>query len=324
MSSTRFAASIFTATAIAFAIAAPAAAQEFTKPVRIVVPYAPGGTSDTLARIISGPLGEAIGQPVVVENKPGAAGNLGADQVAKAAKDGHTYLLADVGSLSTAPALFPQLTYKLSDLAPVTMVMFSPYVLAVNSELPVKNVAELIDYAKANPGKLPVANSGVGGVNHIVAVAIAKDLGIEWKTVPYRGGSAASQAVVSGESKAIFNGATATLPFVTNGQLRGLAVSGDERIASVKDIPTFAEAKLPHADVGSWQGMLATAGSPDALVQKVNTAVNEILKRPDVVARIKEQGGRVVGGPSADLGKWLTTSTETWGKVIAENGIKAQ
>ncbi|WP_034852281.1 Bug family tripartite tricarboxylate transporter substrate binding protein [Inquilinus limosus] len=303
----------------------PVAAQDFQRTVRIIVPYAPGGTSDTLARIIAPQLSEAIGQTVVVENKPGAAGNIGADAVAKADPDAHTLLLADVGSIATAPGLFPDLSYDpLKDLAPVGMIMFVPYVLAVNKDLPVNTAAELVDYAKANPGKLAVANSGIGGVNHITAVAMAKELGIQWKTVPYRGGSAATQAVVSGESKVIINGATATLPFVANGQLRGIAVTGKDRIASAPDIPTFIEAKLPSADVGSWQGLLTTAGSPPALVDKLNQALGEILKKPEVVERIAQQGGRVVAGPPADLGTWLATNTEAWGKVIADAGIKAE
>ena len=262
---------------------------------------------------------------MVVENKPGAAGNIGADAVAKADPDAHTLLLADVGSIATAPGLFSDLSYDpLKDLAPVGMIMFVPYVLAVNKDLPVNTAAELVDYAKANPGKLAVANSGIGGVNHITAVAMAKDLGIQWKTVPYRGGSAATQAVVSGESKVIINGATATLPFVANGQLRGIAVTGQDRIASAPDIPTFTEAKLPSADVGSWQGLLTTAGSPPALVDKLNTALGEILKKPEVAERIAQQGGRVVAGPPADLGSWLATNTEAWGKVIADAGIKGE
>ncbi|MGO4127373.1 Bug family tripartite tricarboxylate transporter substrate binding protein [Inquilinus sp. YAF38] len=305
--------------------AGSASAQNFERTVRIVVPYAPGGTSDTLARIIAPQLSEAIGQTVVVENKPGAAGNIGADAVAKADPDGHTLLLADVGSIATAPGLFSDLSYDpLKDLAPVGMIMFVPYVLAVNKDLPVNTAAELVDYAKANPGKLAVANSGIGGVNHITAVAMAKDLGIQWKTVPYRGGSAATQAVVSGESKVIINGATATLPFVANGQLRGIAVTGTDRIASAPDIPTFTEAKLPAADVGSWQGLLTTAGSPPALVDKLNQALGEILKKPEVAERIAQQGGRVVAGPPADLGSWLATNTEAWGKVIADAGIKGE
>lgn len=302
-----------------------AVAQEFKRTVRIIVPFAPGGTSDTLARVIAPKLSEAIGQTVVVENKPGAAGNIGVDAVAKADKDGHTFVLTDVGFVATAPSLFSDLAYKpAEDLAPVGMIMFSPYVLAVNPKLAVNNVADLIAYSKANPGKLPVANSGVGGVNHITAVSIAKQLGIQWKAVAYRGGSAASQAVVSGESQAIFNGATATLPFVANAQLKGLAVSGTERIASAPDIPTFAEAGLPHADVGSWQGLLTTAGSPPELIAKVNTALNDILKQPDVIERVKQQGGRVVGGTPDYLGTWLKTNTETWGKVITEAGIKGE
>ncbi len=315
------------AAAFVAALAAPhsAVAQGFEKPVRIIVPYAPGGTSDTLARIIGPLLQEKIGQPVVVENKPGAAGNIGADAVAKADKDGHTYLLTDVGTVASAPGLFPDLSYKpLEDLAPVTMVMFSPYVLAVSPKLEVNDVAGLIAYAKANPGKLAVANSGIGGVNHITAVAMAKELGITWKTVPYKGGAAATQAVVSGESKVIINGATATLPFVVNGQLKGLAVTGKDRVSAAADLPTFTEAKLPQAEVGSWQGLLGTAGSPPERIQAVNAAVNEILKRPEVVDRIKQQGGRVVGGPADDLKSWLATNTEAWGKVIADAGIKGQ
>lgn len=305
--------------------AGSASAQDFERTVRIIVPYAPGGTSDTLARIIAPQLSEAIGQTVVVENKPGAAGNIGADAVAKADPDAHTLLLADVGSIATAPGLFSDLSYDpLKDLAPVGMIMFVPYVLAVNKDLPVNTAAELVDYAKANPGKLAVANSGIGGVNHITAVAMAKDLGIQWKTVPYRGGSAATQAVVSGESKVIINGATATLPFVANGQLRGIAVTGTDRIASAPDIPTFTEAKLPSADVGSWQGLLTTAGSPPALVDKLNQALGDILKKPEVAERIAQQGGRVVAGPPADLGSWLATNTEAWGKVIADAGIKGE
>ena len=304
----------------------PAAAQGFEKPLKIVVPYAPGGTSDTLARIIGPLLQEKIGQAVVVENKPGAAGNIGVDVVAKADKDASTYVLTDVGSVASAPGLFPDLSYNpQQDLAPVAMVMFSPYVLAVNPKLEgVNDVASLIAYAKANPGKLAVANSGIGGVNHITAVSLAKELGIQWKTVPYKGGAAATQAVVSGESKVIINGATATLPFVTSGQLKGLAVTGDERNAAAKDLPTFTEAKLPQADVGSWQGLLTTAGSPPDRIKAVNEAVNEILKRPEVIERIKQQGGRVVGGPADDLKTWLATNTERWGKVIADAGIKGQ
>ncbi len=300
-----------------------AAAQEFTKTVRIVVPFAPGGTSDTLARLIGPKLSEAIGQTVVVENKPGAAGNIGADAVAKSEGDGHTLLLMDVGSLATAPSLFPDLTFDVQkDLAPVGMVMFGPYVLAVNPSVPAKTPKELADYAKANPGKLAVATSGVGAMNHITSVQVAKGLGIEWKTVPYKGGSAANKAVISGESQVIINGSTATLPFVTSGQMTGIAVTGDERIAAAKDLPTFKESGLAADSAGTWQGILASGKTSPEMIKRLNEELQKILAMPDVQAKIAEQGGSVRPGSADDFKTWLSTNIDTYGKIIQEAGIK--
>lgn len=302
----------------------PAAAQSFDRPVRIVVPFAPGGTSDILARLIAPKLSEAVGQPVVVENKPGAAGNIGADAVAKARPDGHTLLLMDIGSLAIAPSLFPDLSYNVeSDLAPVGMVMFGPYVLAVNPSVPAKTVPELVAYAKANPGKLAVANSGVGALNHITAVALARDLGIEWKNVPYKGGAAASRAVVSGESTVIINGATATLPFVTSGQLVGIAVTGDERLAALPNVETFKQAKLPLADAGTWQGLLTAGKTPPDVVARLNTELNKILAMPEIKEKIAEQGGSVRPGSPQDVKTWLTTNIKSWGDVVRAADIKS-
>lgn len=300
-----------------------ASAQTFERPVRIVVPYAPGGTSDILARLIAPKLSEAIGQSVVVENKPGAAGNIGADAVAKAKPDGHTLLLADIGTIALAPTLFPDLTFNVqNDLAPVGMVMFAPYVLAVHPSVPAKNVAELVAYAKANPGKLAAANSGIGGLNHITAIALGRDLGIEWKTVPYKGGSAASRAVVAGESNVIINGATATLPFVTSGQLTGIAVTGDARMAALPNVETFKEAKLPLADAGTWQALLTTGNTPPEMVAKLNAELNKILAMPDIKEKIAEQGGSVRPGSSDDTKAWLANSIKSYGDVAREADVK--
>jgi tripartite-type tricarboxylate transporter receptor subunit TctC len=300
--------------------AQPATAQTFERPVRVIVPFAPGGTSDILARLIGPKLSAAIGQPVVIENKPGAAGNLGADAVAKAPADGHTLLLMDVGSLATAPSLFSDLTYDpAKDLAPVSMVMFGPYVLAVHESVPAKTAQELVAHAKAHPGKLAVANSGVGAANHITAVSMAKELGITWKNVPYKGGAAASRAVVSGESGVIINGSTATLPFVANKQLVGLAVTGEERISG---IPTFKEAGLPGGDAGTWQGILTTAKTPPAVVARLNAEIGKILQDVEIKAKIAEQGGVVKPGTSAEFADWLKSATERWGGIIREAGIK--
>ncbi len=315
------------ATAAASLLLSPLAhaANEFNHMVRIIVPFAPGGTSDILARIIAPKLSTAIGQTVIVENKPGAAGNLGSDAVAKAPKDGHTLLLLDVGSLATAPNLFSNLSFDVEkDLEPVGMIMFAPYVLAVNPSLPVKNIAEFLKYGQDNPGKLTVANSGVGAINHITALIIGKEKGINWKNVPYKGGSAASRAVVSGESNTIINGATATLPFVTSGQLVGLAVTGKARLKNAPDLPTFQEAGLPAAEYGTFQGLFTTAGSPPATVKKLSEELRNILAQPDIQQKIAEQGGETQSGKPEDLKTWLQANIKALGVEIRAANIKVE
>jgi tripartite-type tricarboxylate transporter receptor subunit TctC len=303
----------------------PTTAQTFTKPVRIIVPFAPGGTSDILARLIGPKLQDAIGQPVVVENKTGAGGNIGADIVAKADKDGHTLLLIDVSTLAISPNLLPNMTYSpTKDLAPVGLILFAPYVLAVHPSLPVKSVPELVAHAKANAGKVPFGNAGIGVANHISAVQLEKGWGVTFKHVPYRGGADAIKGTVAGESQVILNGATATAPFVAQGQLRGLAVSGDKRVESIKDLASFKELNVAPADVGSWQGLLTTAGTPEPVQQRLSAELNKILAMPDIAKRIESLGGEVKAGPSTDLAKWIETNTASYAAVIKEAGIKVQ
>ena len=257
---------------------AQAPAQGFTKPVRIIVPFAPGGTSDILARLIGPKLQDAVGQPVVVENKTGAGGNIGADVVAKADKDGHTLLLIDVSTLAISPNLLANMTYSpTKDLAPIGLILFAPYVLAVHPSVPVKTVPELVAHAKANPGRLPFGNAGVGVANHISAVQLERNWSVTFKHVPYRGGADAIKGTVAGESQVILNGATATAPFVAQGQLRGLAVSGDKRVDSIKELPSFKELNVAPADVVSWQGLLTTAGTPAPVQQRLNAELNKIF-----------------------------------------------
>ena len=302
-----------------------ATAQTFTKPVRIIVPFAPGGTSDILARLISPKLQEAIGQAVVVENKTGAGGNIGADIVAKAEKDGHTLLLIDISTLAISPTLFANMTYSpTKDLAPVGLILFAPYVLAVHPSLPVKSVGELVAHAKANPGKVPFGNAGIGVANHISAVQLEKTWGVTFKHVPYRGGADAIKGTVAGESQVILNGATATASFVAQGQLRGLAVSGDKRVDSIKELASFKELNVAPADVGSWQGLLTTAGTPAPVQQRLNAELNRILAMPDIAKRIESLGGEVKAGPPADLAKWIESNTASYAAVIKDAGIKVQ
>lgn len=301
------------------------AADEYNHLVRIIVPYAPGGTSDILARILAPRLSSAIGQTVIVENKTGAAGNVGADAVAKAPKDGHTLLLCDVGSIATSPSLFSNLTYDAEkDLTPVGMIMFAPFVLAVHKSVPVSTAQELIKFGQTNPGKLAIANSGIGGINHIAALIVGKQLNINWKYVPYKGGAAASRAVVSGESNTIINGATATLPFVTNGQLVGLAVTGKSRLKTAPNLPTFRELGLPADDYGTFQGIFATAGTPLALIQRMNEELRKILAMPEIQQKIAEQGGEVLSGSPDDMKRWLRESIQAYGAEIRAAGIKAE
>ena len=300
-------------------------AQTFTKPVRIIVPFAPGGTSDILARLIGPKLQDAIGQPVVVENKTGAGGNIGADIVAKADRDGHTLLLIDVSTLAISPNLLPNMTYSpTKDLAPVGLILFAPYVLAVHPSLPVKSVAELVAHAKANAGKVPFGNAGIGVANHISAVQLEKGWGVAFKHVPYRGGADAIKGTVAGESQVILNGATATASFVAQGQLRGLAVSGDKRVDSIKELASFKELNVAPANVGSWQGLLTTAGTPAPMQQRLNAELNKVLAMPDIAQRIVGLGGEVKAGPSTDLAKWIETNTASYATVIKEAGIKVQ
>jgi tripartite-type tricarboxylate transporter receptor subunit TctC len=301
------------------------AAGEFNHLVRIIVPYAPGGTSDILARIIAPKLSAAIGQNVIVENKTGAAGNLGADAVAKSPKDGHTLLLTDIGTLATSPALFSTLTFDVEkDLAPVGFVMYAPYVLAVHPSVPAKSVPELLAWSRANPDKVTMANSGVGAINHITALILEKELKLQWKNIPYKGGAAASRAVVSGESNAIINGVTGTMPFVTSGQIVGLAVTGKSRLAKMPNVPTFQEAGLSQGDAGTFQGFFAAGGTPPAVVKRLNEELRKILSDPEIQSKIADQGGEVRPGAPDDLKAWLQTHIKKYGDAIRAADIKVE
>jgi tripartite-type tricarboxylate transporter receptor subunit TctC len=300
----------------------PAEAQNFTKQVHIIVPYGPGGTSDILARLIGPKLSEAIGQPVIVENKPSASGNIGADYVAKQAGDGHTLLITDAGTLATQPSLVKRLAFDVQkDLVPVGMVMFSPYLFAVHPSVPVATFAELVAYDKANPGKLNVGNSGVGSIQHLLAIVIGKKYGLKWGMVPYRGGAPAIRAVVSNESNVIFNGALATLPFVTQGQLKGIAVSGDKRLPGVPNLPNFKELDMPIVEVGSWQGFLASKGTPPAMTARLNAEVKKILAMSDIAKRITDLGGEVRTDTPDQFGAWIGKAIAEWGAVVKAEGI---
>ncbi len=317
--------SLLAATAAAITAARPprVAAQGFDHTLRVVVPFAPGGTSDILARILAPELTKALGQTVVVENRPGAAGNLGADLVAKSTPDGHTLLLIDAGILATAPSLFSRLPFDVRrDLAPVTMLIYAPYFLAVHPSVPARDAAELAAYAKANPSRVNVAHSGIGSANHLTALLLAQHWGADLTQVPYRGGAAAMTAVATGEAQMLVNGATATAPYIRNGQMRAIAVSGPHRLPDFPDMPTFAELGWPATESGTWQGVLVAGATPAPLVQRLDREFRALLAQPETARRIAELGAEPKAeGPEA-FRTWLERETQTWGRVIQANGIK--
>jgi len=307
------------------AAALPATAQTYpSKPIRIVVPFAPGGTSDILARAISPHLTTAWGQPVIVENRTGANGNVGADYVAKSAPDGYTLFLSDMGALTINPSVYTNSPFDpVKDFAPILMISYSPHVLAVHPSVPVNSVKELIAYAKANPGKLNFANSGTGGAPHLAGVEFAARTGVEWTYIPYKGGSQAVTDVIAGNANVLFNGMLATYPSVKGGRLKGLAISGAKRVASAPELPTIAET-LPGFETGSYQGLLAAAGTPRETVTRLNAEVTRILNTADMKDMLAKQGTEVRAGTPEALAAFIASEKVRWAKVVREAGIKAE
>ena len=303
--------------------ALPAMAQNLDRPVRFVVPFAPGGTSDIIARLLSPELTKSFGQNVVVENRTGASGNIGADLVAKSPPDGHTMLIIDVSTLATAPSLYTRFPFDLKrDLAPVTMLIYAPYILAVHPSVPVNNAAELVAYAKANPTKVNVGHAGIGVGNHLTGLLVTQHWGADLTQVPYRGGAAALTAVASGEAQMLINGATATAPFCKQGQLRAIAVTGSRRLPDFPDVPTFQELGWPAAESGTWQGVLVQGGTPPAMVERLSRDLRAAMAVPSVAERITAIGGENRAEGPESFRRWLDNEIEVWGRVVRANNIK--
>jgi tripartite-type tricarboxylate transporter receptor subunit TctC len=300
-----------------------AAAQGTDRPLRIVIPFPPGGSSDILARILQPELQRVLNQVVVVDNRGGAAGNIGADHVAKSAPDGTTVLLTDTGILTTGPSLFARLPYNpATDLAPITMLTFAPYIMAVHPSLAARDGRELAALVRAEPGRINFAHSGVGALNHLTALLVAQHWGGSVTEVFYRGGMIGIQAAVTNESQLIVNGATAVLPFVKDNRLRAIAVTGPRRLPDLPDVPTFAELGWPAADAGIGQGVLAPARTPPAAIERLFTAFRDVLAEPAMRTRIENLGAVIMtDGPDAFRTR-LAAETEAWGGIIRARGIR--
>jgi len=302
----------------------PAHAQIYpAKTIRVVVPNPPGGTSDILARSIGQKLNEAWGRPVIVENRAGANGNIGANLVAKSPADGYTLLLTDVGALAISPSVFPDLPFDPArDFAPVVLISYSPHVLGVHPSVPAKTVKELIALAKSRPGQLNFATAGVGSAPHLAGVEFALRTGVQWTYVPYKGGSQAVADVVAGHADVLFNGMLATFPYVKGSRMRALAVSSPKRVAAAPEIPTVAESGLPGFETGSWQGMLAPSGTPREIVLKLNAELRRILGTPVMKTQLSDQGTEVRAGTPEALGEFIRNEIPRWARVVKQAGIK--
>jgi tripartite-type tricarboxylate transporter receptor subunit TctC len=294
------------------------------KPIKIIVPFPAGGTSDVLARMIGQKMTESWGQSVVVENRPGSSGNLGADLVAKAAPDGYTLVLMDVGNLVISPALFKLPFNVEKDFAPVAMVAYSPHLLAVSTKVPANTLAELVAYAKAQKGKLNYAvAAGMGSASHLAGVTYAQRSGIEWGYVPYKGGAQAITDLIGGQVDVMFNGMVATYPHVKAGKIKLIAISSAKRNAQMPDTPTVAES-LPGFLTGSFQGLLAPAGTPKAVIDKLHAEVQRIAALPDVRERLNTLGAEPSGMSSTEFGNWLKAEIPAMAKIVKDEKITAE
>lgn len=301
-------------------LAAPAFAQGAkwpSQPLRIVVPFPAGGTSDVVSRLISRPLSEALGQPVVVDNRTGAAGNLGAG-VAATATDNHTVLLSDLGSLAVSPLVSKDLPFKPEQLQGVTMLAYSPHLLVVHPSVAASNVRELAAWSQKN--KLNAASSGSGTPNHLGIVEIALATGMKWQHVPYRGGSAAINDTIAGNTQLLLNGMVATYPLVQAGKLKMIGVSKRTRMAVIGDVPTLAEQGVTGFESGTYQGVMAPSTMPRGAVEALSAALVKVIRMPELRARLVELGAEVMTTSPAETGQWLQGDRKRWAGVIQRAG----
>ncbi len=305
---------------------AQTSAQKYpTRPIRFVVGFLPGGPSDTIARVVGQKLAEALGQPVIVDNRAGAGGNVSADVVAHASPDGHTLLLGTAGPLVVAPIVGQKLSFDpAQDFLPVSKLGDSMSILAAHPTLPANTLQELIVLAKAKPGEINYASSGIGTANHLAAELLRSMTGIDIVHVPYKGSGAALPALIGGQVKLGFGPILPALPHVRTGRLKALGVSGLKRSPGAPDIPTIAEQGLPGFEVNSWYGMFVPAKTPKAIVSRLNRELARILALPDVKERLSRDGVEPAGSTPEQLTALVKSEEKLWSRVIKDANIKVE
>jgi tripartite-type tricarboxylate transporter receptor subunit TctC len=304
-------------------LASAAIAQPYpNKPIKLIVGFAPGGAADYVARNISVPLGQALGQSIVIENKPGAGSSIAAEQVAKSAPDGYTILIASPSSISVNPALNPKLGYKPSDFQPISKMTSSPVVIAVFPGTGINSVKELIAKAKQDPGSLNYATSGNGSAPHLAAALFGQVADVKMTHIPFRGGSLAIQSVIAGDAQLTFGTPPSVLPMVQAGRLKGLAISAKERSPLAPSLPGMKEAGLPDYAIEFWYGLFVPAGTPTAIVQKIFEATQTALKQPHVKASLAREGTDVsLSSSPAQFAKFLADDEKFWIKLVKSTEV---
>jgi len=295
------------------------------RPVRFIVPFAPGGSTDTLARTIGQKLGESLGHQVVVDNRSGGNGNIGMEIVAHAAPDGYTIVLGYIANLAIGPSLYERLPFDpVKDFAPITQPAQSPNILVVHPSLPVKTFRELIAYAKANPNKVNYASASVGSIGHLTGELLNGLAGIRMQHVPYKGSGQAVIDLLGGQVQAMFSGMSSVMPHIKSGRLRALAVTGAQRSPAVPDVPTIAESGFPGFEATAWYGVLAPAGTPRPIINRLHDDIVRALKLSDVRERLESVGFELVGSTPEAFGAYIKSEIRKWAKVVKASGAKPE
>jgi tripartite-type tricarboxylate transporter receptor subunit TctC len=304
----------------------PALAQPYpSKPIRVIVPFAPGGNVDITARLVAPGLQEALGQPVVVENRPGAGGTIGADAVAKSAPDGYTLLMGSNSTFSVAPSLYPKNPYKpLADFAPVAMIASAPFVLVVNPGVAAKDARELVALAKASPGKLTMSSAGTGSSNHLVGEYFQEISGARFTHVPYKGSGQALTDLMGGQVNLHFDQITSAASHIQAGKLRALMVTARERVPMLPDVPTAAEAGYATFEATNVTGLIAPAGTPRGVIDKLNAALQKVIALPATRAKFAEIGAQATGGTPEQFGAYIREDLAKWTRIVKEADVKVE